>query len=83
MDTRTVLRDFIGKEFMSAHDAAYPEDDDKLVETGIIDSLGMMRLVGFIRHNFDVSVPGEDLTMSNFSSLRTIVDYVERRRSAS
>ena len=83
MDTRTAIREFIAKELLSAHDAPYPDDDDKLIEIGLIDSIGMLRLVSFLESNCGVSVSGEDFTESNFSSIRTILAYVERKRSAS
>jgi len=47
-------------------------DDDDLLTSGLVDSLGMMSLVAFIEEQFGVAVPPEDVTLETFStSLRS------------
>lgn len=52
--------------------------DDDLLATGMIDSLGMVRLVGFIEKSFGYRVPPKDFTIENFETVAVIGAYLER-----
>ena len=51
--------------------------DTDLLKTGLIDSLGIMRLVAFLENEYKTTIPAQDLTLENFSSVGTIVAYLE------
>lgn len=53
--------------------------DDDLLANGIIDSHGLMELVGFIEQRYGVSVSDDDLLPENFQSLSHIEAFVERK----
>ena len=53
---------------------------DSLIESGIIDSLGILDVVAFVESEFGVRVEDEDLTPENFQSVAQIASYVSRRR---
>lgn len=53
-----------------------PEDD--LLTSGLVDSLGIMRLVAFIESELGVQVPAADLTIDNFVSVRAISGYLSQ-----
>ena len=53
--------------------------DTDLLKTGLIDSLGIMRLVAFLENEFKTTIPAQDLTLENFSSVSSIVAYLESR----
>jgi len=73
------IRDFITDELvLDELDEDIGEQQD-LLTSGLIDSLGVMRLVGFIQDEFAVDVPPEDVTIDNFLTLATICDYLSRR----
>ena len=57
-------------------------DDEDLLASWLVDSLGMMRLVGFIDEEFGISVPPEDVTIESFSTIATIAGYLEGRGTA-
>ncbi len=52
------------------------EPDDHLFDAGILDSMGMMKLVRFIEMKFKLQVPFEDMTLENFKTVKNISDYV-------
>lgn len=58
--------------------AVAPADD--LLANGIIDSHGLMELVGFIEQRYGISVADDDLLPENFQSLSHIAAFVERKR---
>jgi len=50
--------------------------DDDLLEDGLVDSLGVMRLIAFIESEFGFAVPPEDVTVDSFMSVSAIVTYL-------
>lgn len=48
---------------------------DDLLEKGVIDSLGMMKLILFLEKQYLKRVPSEDMTLDNFRSVEKIANY--------
>jgi len=53
--------------------------DQDLLTTGMIDSIGVMRLVSFLETEFAQSIPPQDVTLENFSNINAIVAYLESK----
>jgi acyl carrier protein len=51
---------------------------DNLLETGVIDSLGVLELVEFLQQEFSVAVADDDLTPENFQNIESMARFVER-----
>ena len=51
--------------------------DENLLADGMIDSLGMVRLVAFIEEKMAVAVPPEDFTIENFQTINRICEYLD------
>ena len=54
-------------------------DSDSLLESGIVDSLGILELVNFVIEQFGVEVTDEDLQPENFDSIASLTTFVETR----
>ena len=54
-------------------------DDQELLMSGLIDSLNVMRLVGFLETEFATPIPPEDVIVENFSSISQISSYMQSR----
>lgn len=52
-----------------------PEDD--LLGSGLLDSMGVMRLVGFVEETFHIKIPPEDIVIENFMDVKAITNYIE------
>jgi acyl carrier protein len=78
MSKKVILIDFIEQEFMRGRGASLKADDE-LLSSGIIDSLGILRLVAFVEERFGVQMPDEDVVFENFHSVNAIADYLETR----
>ncbi|PQJ15293.1 phosphopantetheine-binding protein [Aureicoccus marinus] len=74
------LSRYITEDLINDPDFGTLETDEDLLGSGLLDSLGMMRLVGFIENNYGIKVPTEDLTMENFMSVETIEKYVNSKK---
>jgi len=53
--------------------------DDDLLEQGIIDSMGIMKLIVFMEETFGISVEDEDVIPENFQCLASMVEFVEQK----
>ena len=79
MEIRSELRTHILENFLFTDEEDQLEDGVSLIESGVIDSTGVLDLVGFIEENYEVQVPDTDLVPDNFDSVDRIVAYIERR----
>ena len=70
------IKRFIETQLVAGRKIADSED---LLLSGLVDSLGVMRLVAFIETNFGFKVPARDIKLANFSTLDAIVAYVETK----
>lgn len=55
--------------------------DTALLDTGLLDSINLVRLVQFLEERFGVSIPDGDLGVELFATPATIATYLESRRA--
>ncbi len=77
-----VVRSFVRKKLPSAKKRTF-NDDLPLLQTGIIDSLGVLDLVAFLEQSFTIRIADEELTPDNFGSIKSISSFVEKKKEAS
>ena len=80
MSTRDIVYEYIVDEIMGGSNDPPISDSDDLLESGIIDSLGVMSLLAFLENKFSFKFSSEDLLPENFSSINSIVVLVNRQR---
>jgi len=73
------VRQFIASHFSQARTRGLT-DDDRLLKSGIVDSLGVLDIVSFIESEFGVRVDDEDLVPEHFDSIGRIAAYIETKR---
>lgn len=76
------LRSFIQENFLYMRPDLQYADDDSLLAKGVIDSLGVMEIVGFLEERFEMTVEQDDVTEQNFGSVAAIARYVAAKRGA-
>ena len=74
----TKVRAFIKENFLYMRPDFELAEDDRLLEERILDSMAVMELITFLKDEFGVSVPEQDIRESNLGSLRAIAAYVLR-----
>jgi acyl carrier protein len=77
---KEILRRYICQELLSDRNGVVVGDDDDLLGSWSIDSVGMMSLVLFIEEEFKLPVPPEDVTIENFLSITAIDAYLRNRQ---
>jgi acyl carrier protein len=76
------VRQFVLENFYVA-DPAELRDETSLVESGTVDSTGILELIGFLETEYGIRVSDVDTTPENLGSIARIAAFVERQRSAS
>jgi acyl carrier protein len=76
------IREFLATNFFLGDDPSALEGSTSLIEAGVIDSTGVLELVGFLEEAFDIRIDDEDLVPENLDSIDNIVRFVERKRGA-
>lgn len=71
------IRQFVLQTFPLARRRKVSDGDD-LLQSGIIDSLGVLELVTFFQQEFSLAVADEDLTPEHFQSIDCMARFVER-----
>jgi len=72
------VREFILKKFPLARKQRITDRDD-LLESGLLDSQGVLEVVSFIEQRFSVVVADDDLVPANFQTIAQIAGFIERK----
>jgi acyl carrier protein len=80
--TQDPILDFIVSEFLAGTDPKEVSVDQPLISSGIIDSVGTMKLVLFLEKSFGIDIEAEDITAGRLDTLRAIADLVVDKRAA-
>jgi acyl carrier protein len=72
------IRTFIVSNFLFGKQSAF-SDEQSFLESGIIDSTGLLELVSFVEERYGIAVADADLVPSNLDSLRNISRYVSEK----
>jgi acyl carrier protein len=79
IEKHEALRDFIQNKLAFGYNGTIGFDEDLLL-TGLLDSLGVIRLLAFIQEQFGIDVPAEDVVIEHFSTINAMVEYLGTRK---
>lgn len=65
---------FIEKQLLESAIEIGPEDD--LLNTGLLDSISVIKLIAYIEEEFDIVVPPEEMVIENFISVQAIENFL-------
>ena len=71
------VKTFIEEELLRGREEGGIEADENLFTGGMIDSMGIMRLVAFLEKTYETKIPPADLTPANFMTVEKIAGYLE------
>lgn len=73
------IRTFIVSNFLFGQGDGFAADQSFL-ESGIIDSTGLLELVAFVEERYGISIADRELVPENLDSLSNISRFVMRKR---
>jgi acyl carrier protein len=76
------VRRFIVENYFMASDFTFA-DGDSFLAHGIIDSTGILELVGFLQETYGITMEDEELIPQNLDSVSAVSAYVGRKLNGS
>ena len=77
--TRATVRSFIESSFLPGSPVMRIDDSTSFLDTGLIDSAGVLELVDFLEEQFGITVEDEELVPKNLDSISNICRYLESK----
>jgi acyl carrier protein len=73
------IRDFLASNFYIA-DVKSLSATASLLDQGIVDSTGVLEVIGFIEETFGITVEDSELLPENLDSIQGIAQFIARKR---
>ena len=77
---KNTIREFIDMNLAFIDSEVTLQYDDNIFTLGYVDSLFALQLVTYLEEAFSIEITDQDLDISNFSSVKAIVEFVSRKR---
>jgi acyl carrier protein len=76
------LRSFLAENFLLGEEFRGLPGSASLIEAGIIDSTGVLELVGFLEETYDVEIADAELVPENLDSIDNILRFMAAKRNS-
>jgi acyl carrier protein len=76
------IRAFVIANFLFGQPGAQLSDTQSFLDTGIIDSTGVLELVSFLEEKFGITVGDRELLPENLDSVQNVSRFVEGKLAA-
>jgi acyl carrier protein len=77
----TKIKEFIMTEVNPDMKLERLDDDEPLIESGIIDSLGVLKILSFLDEAFGVDLSSDEIKLENFKNISAICALVEKQKN--
>lgn len=81
MDQKKQIKKFVLENYLFTDDDSAIADSDSLIRNGIVDSTGMLELIGHLEEAYSIKVENAEMIPANFDSIDTIGAFVESKLS--
>jgi len=81
-ELRAEIQQFVLDDLLMGDTESMLDDDESFLETGTIDSSGVLEVVMFLEHNFQLKVQDCELVLENLDSVNRLVQFVMRKTHA-
>lgn len=78
-EIRAILRKFIEDNFLYMKPGLQLQDEDSLLKKGVVDSMGVMEVLGYLDERFGVSPEDDEVTEANLGSLQAMAAFVKAK----
>ena len=75
------LRAYIVSEFLPGESTANVKDDTALRTSGVLDSMGLLRLVSYIEERYGIELEAHETGIDNFDNIEAISNLIQRKVS--
>jgi acyl carrier protein len=78
----TKIKEFIMTEVNPDANLTALADDEPLVESGLVDSLGVLKILAYLDEAFGVDLSSAEIKLENFRTVQSICALVERGQAS-
>jgi len=78
MDYLNEIREFVVDNFLFG-DNSHLTEDTSFLETGIVDSTGILEIVSFLEGKYNIAVEDDELLPENLDNLQSINLFLKRK----
>ena len=82
MSIERQIKQFIVSNYLFTEDDSAIGNEDSLVNSGIIDSTGVLELITHVEDTYGIEVLAEEMVPENFDSVRRVVEFVLQKKRA-
>lgn len=75
------IRDYILENYLFTGNQSALANDDSFLEKGILDSTGVLEIIGFLEDEFKLTIEDNELVPENFDSVSKIARFVNAKQS--
>ena len=79
-NTKEEVRQYVLTQFLQGEKMENLQDDTPLLTSGIVDSVGMLRMIAYLENRFGIEVDAHDATVDNFDRISDITAFIEGKR---
>jgi acyl carrier protein len=79
---RLIIKNFIELELVRAKGYDNLKDTDSLIDSGIIDSLGIQMLMTYLERTFSIRINDDEVLPENFETIDAISKFVETKKGS-
>ena len=79
MNIEQTIRNFIMENFIFEENPNQLGNNQSFLESGIIDSTGMLELVSFIEEEYDIKMEDEELIPDNLDSVNNVAQFINKK----
>ena len=77
IEIKKKIRDYILESTFD--DVKKITDDTLIFEEGVLDSMGLLFLIEFLKEEFNITTNDEELVPENFQSINSIMAFMENK----
>ncbi len=81
MQVRDELTDFIVTNYLFGDATLAPGDDESLIESGIVDSTGILELIEFLESHFGIEVSESETVPENLDGISRLTKFVTGKKA--
>lgn len=80
-DIKTVIKDFVLKEFLPGEDPSELTDATPLITGGVLDSIATLKLVMFIEERYGISLQAHEVDPEHLDTISQIAELIRSKKS--
>ena len=73
------VRGFVIDNFLFGEEDGYFSNDDSFLDNGLVDSIGILSLVEFVKEKYAITIEDEEIVPDNWDSVCRIATFVQTK----